>query len=125
VIAVARLRDEVLGVIVVIDGRGTWAAEDRATLDHGAMVLALDLARLRTIAEVELRLGRDLVEELLAGGRLDGIPSASGRSATTSTARTASSSSSSRAGTACVDASFPGGAPGRPRLGRRVVARRP
>ena len=74
VVAAARLRDEVLGVVAVIDRRGTWAEEDWATLDHGAMVLALDLARLRTIAEVELRLGRDLVEELLAGGRLDGIP---------------------------------------------------
>jgi GAF domain-containing protein len=74
VVAVARLRDEVLGVISVIDRRGTWAEEDWATLDHGAMVLALELAHRRSVAEVELRLGRDLVEELLAGGRLDGIP---------------------------------------------------
>ncbi len=36
-------------------------------LEHGATVLSMELARLRAVAEVELRLGRDLVDELLTG----------------------------------------------------------
>jgi DNA-binding PucR family transcriptional regulator len=36
-------------------------------LEHGATVLGMELARLRSLAETELRLRRDLVEELLTG----------------------------------------------------------
>jgi sugar diacid utilization regulator len=73
VVAVAQFRDDVLGVIAVIDPGETWAEVNRGALEHGATVLALELAHMRRVAEVELRLGRDLVEELLAGGDLDGI----------------------------------------------------
>ena len=73
VVAVAQFRDDVLGVIAVIDPGETWAEVNRGALEHGATVLALELAHMRRVAEVELRLGRDLVEELLAGDDLDGI----------------------------------------------------
>lgn len=73
VVAVAQFRDDVLGVIAVIDPGETWAEANRGALEHGATVLALELAHRRSVAEVELRLGRDLVEELLTGGDLDGI----------------------------------------------------
>ena len=36
-------------------------------LEHGATVLSMELARLRGIADAELRLRRDLVHDLLAG----------------------------------------------------------
>ena len=69
----AQFRGEVLGVIALIDPGGTWADVNRGALEHGATVLALELAHLRSVAEAELRLGGDLVEELLAGGNLEGI----------------------------------------------------
>ncbi|MDQ1448945.1 MAG: hypothetical protein QOC79_1916 [Actinomycetota bacterium] len=43
------------------------AGNDDVVLEHAATVLALELAHLRGIAEAELRLRRDLVEELLSG----------------------------------------------------------
>ncbi|HZA76314.1 MAG TPA: helix-turn-helix domain-containing protein [Acidimicrobiales bacterium] len=73
VIVVAQIRDEVLGVIALIDPGSTWVEVNRGALEHGATVLALELGHLRSAAEVELRLGRDLIEELLVGGHLEGI----------------------------------------------------
>src|SRR5262249_28871965 len=40
---------------------------DLVALEHGATVLSMELARLRSIADTELRLRRDLVHDLLAG----------------------------------------------------------
>jgi sugar diacid utilization regulator len=73
VIAVAQLRSEVLGIIAVIDPGDTWTEVNRGALEHGATVLALELAHRANVAEVELRLGRGLVDELLAGSNLDGV----------------------------------------------------
>ncbi|MCU1430518.1 MAG: transcriptional regulator, CdaR family [Actinomycetia bacterium] len=67
VIAIANPQLDVLGVLVLIDPEVTAGEPEFIALEHGATVLAMELARLRTIAETELRLGRDLVEELLAG----------------------------------------------------------
>ncbi len=36
-------------------------------LEHGATILAMELARVRSLAESELRIRRDLVDELLTG----------------------------------------------------------
>jgi sugar diacid utilization regulator len=66
-IALARAGNEVLGVLALIGGE----ASDQVALEHGATVLALELARLRSVTDAELRLRRDLVEELLAGVDLD------------------------------------------------------
>ena len=73
VVALAQFRGEVLGVIALIDPGSAWADVNRGALEHGAAVLALELAHLRSVAETELRLSGDLVDELLAGINLEGI----------------------------------------------------
>lgn len=64
-LAIARPRQDVLGVIVLIGVPPEDAERAQTALEHGSTVLAMELARLQTAAETELRLGRDLVEELL------------------------------------------------------------
>jgi hypothetical protein len=66
-LAVAHPREDILGVLVLVDPKGIAREAEQVALEHGATVLALELARLRSLAETELRLGRDLLEELLAG----------------------------------------------------------
>ncbi|HZD01480.1 MAG TPA: helix-turn-helix domain-containing protein [Actinomycetes bacterium] len=66
-VAVAHPRGDVLGVLVLVDPAGMAGEHELVALEHGATVLAMELARLRSLAETELRLRRDLVEELLAG----------------------------------------------------------
>jgi sugar diacid utilization regulator len=68
---VARPREDVLGVIALIDptesaGEHAWSA-----LECAGPVLAGELARLQSVAETDLRLRRDLVDELLAGAEDD------------------------------------------------------
>jgi DNA-binding PucR family transcriptional regulator len=65
-VMVAQPRGDVLGVLVLIDPEATASEHDLVALEHGATVLAMELARLRSLAETELRLRRDLVEDLLA-----------------------------------------------------------
>jgi sugar diacid utilization regulator len=65
VIALARPRPDIVGVLALLDPEGRFGAAEQAALEHGATVLAMELARLWSIAEAELRVGRDLVEELL------------------------------------------------------------
>jgi sugar diacid utilization regulator len=67
-LAVAKPSDDVLGVLVLIDPDATAGEQEEVALELGATVLAMELARLQSLAETELRLGRDLVDELLAGG---------------------------------------------------------
>jgi DNA-binding PucR family transcriptional regulator len=66
-LAIASPSADVLGVLALIDPAGTAGDQEQIALEHGATVLAMELARLRSLAETELRLRRDLVEELLAG----------------------------------------------------------
>jgi len=66
-LTVAQPRGDVLGVLVLFDPDGTASEHELVALEHGATVLAMELARLRSLAETELRLRRDLVEDLLAG----------------------------------------------------------
>jgi sugar diacid utilization regulator len=73
VVAVAQFRREVLGVIALIDPGSTWADVNRGALEHGATVLAMELAHLRNVAETELRLRGELVNDLLEGVNLEGI----------------------------------------------------
>ncbi|KIF05572.1 transcriptional regulator [Streptomyces sp. RSD-27] len=66
-IALVRPQGEVLGVLALVDA---WAEADEHAvfaLEHAATSLALALAHLRDLAEVELRLHRELVDDLLAG----------------------------------------------------------
>jgi sugar diacid utilization regulator len=60
-------RRDVLGVLALIDPADTAGVVERVALEHGATVLGMELTRLRSLAETELRLRRDLVEELLTG----------------------------------------------------------
>jgi DNA-binding PucR family transcriptional regulator len=71
-VVVARPREDTVGVLVLVDPAGTAGPQELVALEHGATVLAMELARLRSLAETELRLRRDLVEELLSGTDLEG-----------------------------------------------------
>ncbi|HUZ89893.1 MAG TPA: GAF domain-containing protein [Candidatus Acidoferrales bacterium] len=62
---------DLLGILVVQvpdEAAATAADGRRRALQHGATVLALELAKERAAAEVERRLRGDLIEEVLAGG---------------------------------------------------------
>jgi hypothetical protein len=66
-ITLAQPGSEVLGVIALIDPHRTAGESEKVALEHANTVLALELAHLQALGEAELRLRRDLVEELLAG----------------------------------------------------------
>jgi sugar diacid utilization regulator len=57
----------VAGVISLLDPHGTAGESEIVALEHGATVAAMELSRLRSLGETQLRLGRDLLEDLLAG----------------------------------------------------------
>src|SRR5438128_2911236 len=72
-VALALSRREVFGVIALVDPEGLAGEAEHVALEHGATVLTMELARLRSVAEAELRLGRDLLDELLAGHVTQGV----------------------------------------------------
>ena len=63
-----RAGDELLGVLAADALPTEHPNRHRRALEHGATVLALELAKERAAAEVERRLRGDLVEELLSHG---------------------------------------------------------
>ncbi|MCF7552305.1 CdaR family transcriptional regulator [Pseudonocardia sp. WMMC193] len=67
VLAVAQPRDEVLGVLSLVDPGRRAGDRELFALEHGALVLATELAHQRGLAETELRLRRDLGEDLITG----------------------------------------------------------
>jgi sugar diacid utilization regulator len=66
-LAIARPHADVVGLLVLVDPDGTAGPQAQVALEHGATVLAMELARLRSLADTELRVRQDLVEELLVG----------------------------------------------------------
>ncbi len=66
-IAVSQPGREILGVIALIDPDRAAGDSERIALEHANTILSLELAHLQASGEIELRLRRDLVEELLAG----------------------------------------------------------
>jgi sugar diacid utilization regulator len=66
-VAAASPRLGVVSLLVLVDPEARAGDTELVALEHGATVLAMELARLQSLAEVELRLGRDLLDELLAG----------------------------------------------------------
>ena len=70
-IVVAEQNGQALGTIALIDPDRTAGQSDKIALEHANTVLRLELVHLRALGEVELRVRRDLVEELLAGTDLD------------------------------------------------------
>ena len=67
VMRAASPRADSVGVIALIDPDRVARNEDLAALEYGATILSMELARLRTVADTEVRVRRDLVEDLLAG----------------------------------------------------------
>ncbi|MFD5949118.1 PucR family transcriptional regulator [Streptomyces collinus] len=66
-ISLIRPRGEVLGVLALVDPRDDADEYAVFALEHAATSLALELSHLRHLAEVELRLHRELVDDLLGG----------------------------------------------------------
>lgn len=62
-----RQKANILGVVLLHDPNRDVDRLDIVALEHAATVLALEFAHHRVLAETELRLRRDLVEDLLAG----------------------------------------------------------
>jgi sugar diacid utilization regulator len=67
ILAVAQPRDEVIGVLSIVDADHRAGELELYALEHGAVVLAMELAHQRALAEAELRLRRDLVDDLIDG----------------------------------------------------------
>lgn len=66
-ISLVRPRGEVLGMLALVDPRHAADEYTVFALEHAATSLAVELSHLRHLAEVELRLRRELVDDLLAG----------------------------------------------------------
>jgi sugar diacid utilization regulator len=62
----ANPRVDVLGVIALVDEDRRASDSDLAALEYAATVLSLELARLQSLVDAELRSQRDLAEALLA-----------------------------------------------------------
>ncbi len=67
VVALASPRPGVLGLLSLVDPGRRAGTTDVMALEHGATVLAVELARLRGMADTELRVCRELVQDLLTG----------------------------------------------------------
>jgi sugar diacid utilization regulator len=63
----ANPRADVVGAIALIDPARNASETDLAALEYAATVLSVELGRLQSVAEAELRSQRDFAEELLAG----------------------------------------------------------
>ncbi|GHH83688.1 hypothetical protein GCM10018793_46390 [Streptomyces sulfonofaciens] len=70
-VALARHRGEVLGAVALTDAGARAGAREEFTLDRACAALALELAHQRDLAEVELRLRRNLVDDLIDGTDAD------------------------------------------------------
>ncbi|GAB1339073.1 hypothetical protein ACE1SV_56630 [Streptomyces sp. E-15] len=66
-ITLIRPHGEILGVLALVDAREEADEHTVLALEHAAASLALEMSHLRDLAEVELRLHRELVDDLLAG----------------------------------------------------------
>ncbi|GAA3846642.1 hypothetical protein GCM10022243_10940 [Saccharothrix violaceirubra] len=67
VLSLVKPRYEVLGLLALVDPRRTVGSHEMFALEYGTTVLAQELSHLRNLAEVELRLHRDLVDDLITG----------------------------------------------------------
>ena len=67
VVALASPRPGVVGLLALMDPGRRAGTTDVMALEHGATVLAVELARLRGMADTELRVRRELVQDLLTG----------------------------------------------------------
>jgi sugar diacid utilization regulator len=72
-VAVAQPRDVVLGTISLIDPERSATDLQVFALQRGAIALAMELAHQKVLAETELRLRRDLVEDLIDGADVESV----------------------------------------------------
>jgi PucR C-terminal helix-turn-helix domain/GGDEF-like domain len=72
VLTLVQPRAEILVVLALSDPADTVTDDDLFALRYGSIILALELSHQRTVAEIELNLRRDLVDDLLAGTDRDG-----------------------------------------------------
>ena len=66
-VSVAVLGGNAMGALVLHDPDGTAVETERVAIEHATTVLAMELARLQTVAEAETRLRSNLVIELVEG----------------------------------------------------------
>ncbi|MFC9641278.1 PucR family transcriptional regulator [Streptomyces mirabilis] len=71
-VGLARHHGEPLGSIELIDPDGTAGEAEKFALEHACTALSLELAHRRSLAEAELRLRRELVDDLLTGADAGG-----------------------------------------------------
>jgi hypothetical protein len=67
IVVLAAPRYDVVGLLSLVDPDGAAGKFELLALEHGATVLAVELARLASVAEAEHRVGRDLLEDLVSG----------------------------------------------------------
>lgn len=67
VVILVKPRAEILGTLALVDPDHRVTDENLFALSYGSTVLALELSHQRNVAEMELRLRRDLVDDLLSG----------------------------------------------------------
>jgi len=67
IVVLAAPRYDVLGLLALLDPEGAAGKFELLALEHGATVLAVELARLASVAEAEHRVGRNLLEDLVSG----------------------------------------------------------
>jgi hypothetical protein len=72
VLTLVQPRAEILGVLVLQDPDNRVTEDSLFALRYGTTVLALELSHERNLAEIELNLRRELVDDLLAGTDRDG-----------------------------------------------------
>lgn len=72
ILTLVRPTAEIVGVLAVNDPDDTVTEDNLFAVDYGATVLALELSHRRTVAEIELNLRRDFVDDLLAGTDREG-----------------------------------------------------
>jgi sugar diacid utilization regulator len=66
-LALAQPRGDILGVVALVDPDRSAGPLEAFTIEQAAMVLATELAHQRSLAEMELRMRRDLVDDLCSG----------------------------------------------------------
>ncbi|WP_378741295.1 PucR family transcriptional regulator [Nocardia brasiliensis] len=67
VIVLVKPRSEILGTLALVDPEHRIAEDQMFALSYGSTVLALELSHQRNVAEIELRLRRELVDDLISG----------------------------------------------------------
>ncbi len=72
-LTVVRPHPDVMAVLMLVDGGQQAGDQAWVALEHGATVLAIELARLHGLAETELRLGRNLMSDLVDGSSDDAV----------------------------------------------------